>query len=53
MGIATDPLQAAAGTESGEGEQGGEYPSLFHASSRTTAARSLPQISDRIRGRTN
>jgi hypothetical protein len=53
VGIAEDSLQAAAGTASGEGEQGGECPRLFHGSSRTTTARSLPQISDKIRGRTH
>jgi hypothetical protein len=37
LGIANDPLQAAASTESSKEEQRGERLSVFHRSSRTTA----------------
>ncbi|THJ16235.1 MAG: transposase [Nitrospira sp. CG24B] len=50
VGIAEDALQPTAGTESRNGEQGGERLRVFHGVSWANAARSLPQISDKIRG---
>ena len=50
MGIAENPLQPTVGPESWKGKQYGERLGVFHRSSWTTATRSLPQISDKIRG---
>ena len=49
VGIAKDPLQPTAGQESWKREHRGERLGIFHRSSWTTTARSLPQISDKIR----
>ncbi len=53
MGIAKDPLQSAASAESWEREQRGERLDTLHGSSWSHAARSLPQISDKIRDQAN
>ena len=50
MGIAENPLRPTVGQESWKGKQYGERLGVFHRSSWTTATRSLPQISDKIRG---
>ena len=50
MGIAKDSLELAAGTEPWKGEHGGQRLGVLHGSSWSNTTRSVPQISDKIRG---